>query len=232
MVFPIQLDDSSSFPAADYWRTEPIVAVGRTLTPELVLNAYRSGAYLLPYGRIISCWWSPEERGVLYPQTAKTPRSVRKAREQGGLEVRVDTAFQAVVHQCAQTPRQSGQPTWIVAEIARVFSMLHALGHAHSFETWRDGRLVGGLYGLAIGRVFFGESMFHHEPAASKVALSALLAFARQHGFAMVDCQDFSPTVAMFGAEVVPRERFLDELEVAVAGDPLPGSWTKLAAAL
>lgn len=170
-------------------------------------------------------WVAPTMRGVLPLATFHTPRRLRRRLDDGSFDVRCDTAFAAVIAACAE-PRGGHPETWINAQIARVFCELHDRGHAHSVETWRDGELVGGLYGLALGGAFFGESMFSRQTDASKIALVHLVARLRLGGFALLDIQFVTPHLQQFGAIELPAASYLQQLDQALRrtarfyGDP------------
>jgi leucyl/phenylalanyl-tRNA--protein transferase len=171
-------------------------------------------------------WWCPESRCVLYPDDLRVTRSLEQRIRSKRFDVRLDTAFQETIDACATTPRRSsGTDTWITPEIADAYVRLHAMGHAHSAEAWRDGRLVGGLYGVALGSVFFGESMFHRETDASKVAFVRLVRQLAAWGFRFVDCQLETAHLRSLGARVMPRKRFLRELAESVALPNRAGPW-------
>jgi leucyl/phenylalanyl-tRNA--protein transferase len=220
------LDSIDRFPAAAEALTEPngLLAAGGDLAPERLLAAYRRGIF--PWyeeGQPI-LWWSPDPRAVLWPDGLHVSRSLRRLINKDRFELRVDSAFDAVVAACAE-PRSYGGSTWITAEMAHAYGRLHRLGWAHSFETWLDERLVGGMYGVAIGRVFFGESMFARESNASKVALVGALQYLRQRGYVLLDCQVASAHTCSLGAVEIPRAEFLALL--ALHCDPAgnPKNW-------
>jgi leucyl/phenylalanyl-tRNA--protein transferase len=205
-----------------------LLAAGADLSPQRLLQAYRNGIFpWFSEGQPI-LWWSTDPRMVLYldhfkvsDSLAKTLRKVERSRMQGGhagarhWDVRFDTAFEDVMRACA-APRRDGPGTWISNEIIAGYGGLHALGHAHSSEVWLDGELVGGAYGVCIGRMFYGESMFARVSDASKVALAYLVAFLRSHGVRMIDCQQETGHLASLGAAPIPRERFLEHLRAAI----------------
>jgi leucyl/phenylalanyl-tRNA--protein transferase len=171
-------------------------------------------------------WWCPDPRFVLYPPELHVSRSLAHRVRSRRFEVRLDTAFAQVVDGCATTPRAgTGTETWISPEMKAAYVRLHELGHAHSAECWRDGELRGGLYGVALGTVFFGESMFHRETDASKVALVRLVRQLRDWGFRLVDCQLETDHLKSLGARAIPRRRFLAELEEALKAPSRPGPW-------
>jgi leucyl/phenylalanyl-tRNA--protein transferase len=162
-------------------------------------------------------WFSPDPRFVLRPAQTHVGRSLRKVLRAGRFEVRFDSAFAAVMRACAQSRRRHERGTWISEPMIAAYTELHRLGWAHSVESFRGGRLVGGLYGVAIGGAFFGESMFYGEPDASKVAFATLAAELAAREFRLIDCQQETAHLARFGARPMPRRRFLRELERAIA---------------
>ncbi len=209
-----------------------LLAAGADLSPSRLLQAYRNGIFpWFSEGQPI-LWWSTDPRMVLYTSDfkvsdslAKTLRKVERSRLEGGRwDVRFDSAFSDVMRACA-APRRDGPGTWISGEIVDGYSGLHALGYAHSSEVWLDGELVGGAYGVCIGRMFYGESMFARVSDASKVALAYLVAFLRRHGVRMVDCQQETGHLASLGAAPIPRSRFQEHLRAAIAEPPI-GDWT------
>ena len=198
------------FPPPDEALIEPngLLAAGGDLEPERLLAAYRRGIF--PWydkGQPI-LWWSPDPRAVLWPDSLHVSRSLRRSLRNGRFEFRVDTAFDDVVAACA-APRSYADGTWITPDMAAAYSRLHHLGWAHSFETWRDDTLVGGLYGVALGRVFFGESMFTRVTDASKAALVHGVEFLRTRQFALIDCQVASAHTLSLGATNIGRPEFL-----------------------
>jgi len=198
------------FPPPDEALTEPngLLAAGGDLEPERLLAAYRRGIF--PWydeGQPI-LWWSPDPRAVLWPDALRVSRSLRRSLRNGRFEFRVDTAFDDIVAACA-APRSYTDGTWITPDMAAAYGRLHHLGWAHSFETWRDDTLVGGLYGVALGRVFFGESMFTRVSDASKVALVHGVEFLRERKFALIDCQVASAHTISLGATNIGRREFL-----------------------
>ena len=198
---------------------DDLVAVGADLGPGTLLEAYRNGLFPMPHGRRRIGWWSPLRRGVLRLDGLHVSRSLRRSVRD--FEIRVDTAFADVVAGCADPRREGG---WIDERIERAYTVLHELGWAHSIEAWHDGRLAGGLYGVAVGGLFAGESMFHRERDASKVALVGLVELLRADatdGPRLVDVQWSTPHLATLGVTEVPRSAYLSELGGLVAA-PLP----------
>jgi leucyl/phenylalanyl-tRNA--protein transferase len=206
-----------------------LLCAGGGLSPERLLEAYRHGIFpWFSEGEPI-LWWSPDPRMVLFPQEFKCSRSLRRELRKPGYRVRLDHDFAAVIHACAHAPRRHQNGTWIVDEIRQAYLRLHDLGWAHSVEVWEetDGReqLVGGLYGVAIGRMFFGESMFTRKSNASKIAAAHLVRYLEQHGFGMIDCQMRTAHLASLGAREIPRDDFIARLEPLCAAPVAPGFW-------
>lgn len=196
-----------------------LLAAGGALDVPWLLRAYGQGTFpWFSEGQPI-LWWCPEPRMVLPVQGFRLHRSLRKTlqrfRATPGCEVRVDSHFSAVIRACASTPREGQAGSWIVPEMVQAYEALHAAGHAHSVETWVHGRLVGGLYCVALGRAVFGESMFAHATDASKIALAALVAIARRGGVGLIDCQQNTRHLASLGAHEVPRGQFLRHVALA-----------------
>ncbi len=205
-----------------------LLAASEDLTPARLLEAYRQGIFPWYSAGQPVLWWSPDPRMVLMTAEFKLSRSLRKAEQSGRFELRVDTAFDAVMRACAE-PRPGQDGTWITATIRQGYGALFRHGHAHSVESWRDGELVGGLYGVAIGRMFFGESMFARETDASKVALARLVRQLRSWDFPLIDCQQQTAHLASMGARPFPRGEFAEALAHLVhlpPPIPLPNRWT------
>jgi len=219
------LDKELSFPAPEDANEEGIVAVGGDLRPERLLLAYQQGIFPWPARGYPLLWFSPDPRFALVPSKAHVSRSLRKVIRKGELEVTADTAFSEVIAACAEMPRRHQRGTWITQELQQGYLALHELGYAHSIEAWRDGKLVGGLYGVALGRTFAGESMFATEPDASKVAFTTLLGHLAMWGFRIVDCQVHTEHLARFGATMWPRSRFLAEWRAAAAEPSVLAPW-------
>lgn len=189
------------------------------IPPSLLIEGYRRGLFPMgmPDGSVQ--WFSPDPRAIIPLETFHVPRRLaRAARTAGsaGIEVRIDTAFVEVVQACAARP--DGDGTWITSEILDSYESLHSLGFAHSIEVWQDGALTGGLYGVAVGCAFFGESMFHRATDASKIALTALVDRLRERGFTLLDIQWMTPHLEQFGAIEIPRNEYLERLTAAVEG--------------
>ncbi len=188
-----------------------LLAAGGALTPAWLLGAYRRGIFpwFSPGQPIL--WWSPDPRAVFVPERFRASRSLCQSIRNRGYETRLDSAFEAGIAGCA-APRGDGQGTWLTAAMRRAYVELNRLGFAHSVETWHEERLVGGLYGVRLGAMFFGESMFSRARDASKVALARLVDEARATGIGLIDCQMPTPHLASLGAETLPRSEFLRRL--------------------
>lgn len=202
-----------------------LLAAGGDLSPERLLNAYAKGIFpwYSPGEPIL--WWSPDPRMVLFPDEIRISRSLSKTLRRGAYEVRLDTAFDAVISACAEMPRAGQNGTWIAAEMQAAYAELHRQGFAHSVETWIDGELTGGLYGVALGRAFYGESMFAHRTDASKIALAHLGEQLRRLGFGIIDCQMETAHLASLGARPIARAEFRTRLDRLVREGPAPGRW-------
>lgn len=226
------LHPHTPFPPVETALRDPngLLAAGGDLSVPRLLEAYRRGIFpwFNPGEPIL--WWSPDPRMVLFPREFKRSRSLKKRLKQADYVVRADTSFARVMRECA-APREPGGGTWIGTPMLSAYKALHEAGHAHSFETWlQDGEggeeLVGGLYGVAIGRAFFGESMFTRATDASKVALAHLADFLLEHGFGVIDCQMNTRHLASLGAREIPRDEFSRLLANFTALPPLPGPWS------
>jgi len=194
-------------------RLAGLVAAGGGLSVARLCEAYQQGMFPWFSDGQPVLWWSPDPRMVLQTEHFKLHRSLRKTLQKfiasPASEVRIDSAFRQVIHHCAQTSRKGQGGTWIVDEMIAAYEALHAAGFAHSVETWVNGELVGGLYCVSIGDTLFGESMFAHQTDASKIALAALVAFARAHHLPWIDCQQNTQHLASLGAHEMPRTEFL-----------------------
>ena len=219
-----------TFPPLEAASPEGLLAVGGDLNPDRLLSAYRQGVF--PWfsdGQPI-LWWSPNPRAILYPADLHISRSLRKSLRTQGFAVTADRAFDDVIQRCAES-RNAREGTWITSGMQEAYCTLHRMGYAHSVETWQNGQLVGGLYGLAIGKAFFGESMFSQITDASKTALVALSVSLTASGYHFIDCQVVSEHLNSLGAKAVPRYRFSSELKQAVETpvNETPWNWTTAA---
>jgi leucyl/phenylalanyl-tRNA--protein transferase len=213
-----RLSHQLSFPDPRNATEEGIVAFGGDLSPSRLMLAYRTGIFPWYGPNDPILWWSPDPRLILELDEFRLRRSLQK--KLSHFEVRFDTAFSEVIRECASTPRKGQKGSWIVPEMIEAYETLHALGHAHSVEAYRDGLLAGGLYGICVGRVFCGESMFARVSDASKVAFAVLVEKLREWGFEFIDCQVPTEHLKSLGAREIPRELFLKRLQTAGQGSP------------
>ncbi len=203
-----------------------LLAASADLVPEQLIEAYRRGIFPWYCAGQPILWWSPNPRMILKPAQFKITPSFKKTLKQvlrdPRWEIRIDQDFTAVMRACAQTPRRNQAGTWITAEIIEAYSALFRAGNAHSVETWFNGTCVGGLYGIALGRMFFGESMFSHVDNASKIALAALIAHLREQQVKMIDCQQNTAHLASLGGHEITRQAFLAHVHAAVVQPSIP----------
>jgi leucyl/phenylalanyl-tRNA--protein transferase len=203
-----------------------LLAAGGDLSAARLLAAYRQGIFPWYSEGDPILWWSPDPRMVLFPEEIRVSRSLAKVLRNRAYEIRFDSAFEEVIAGCA-APRADQPGTWITQEMREAYVHMHRLGHAHSAETWIEGRLAGGLYGMALGAVFFGESMFSRERDASKIALVALARHLLASGFRLIDCQMHTEHLASLGARAITRRRFSQLLSELINYPNLPGPWTE-----
>lgn len=223
------IETPRDFPPVNTALIEPngLLCAGADLEAATIVAAYSRGIF--PWfsdGQPI-LWWSPDPRMVLFPAEFKISKSLAKTVSRGRFETRFDTAFVDVIAACAE-PRSEDGGTWIVPEMRAAYAQLHALGIAHSIESWRDGELVGGLYGLALGHMFFGESMFARQTDASKVALVALVEKLTRDGFELIDCQQETRHLASFGARPIPRHDFVQRLKELIDLRQSGSAWRQI----
>jgi leucyl/phenylalanyl-tRNA--protein transferase len=204
---------------------EGVVAIGGSPDPEMLLFAYSRGIFPWPHDDYPLLWFSPDPRFVLVPHEAHLSRSLRKEMRRGRFEVTADRDFAAVIRRCSEKERPGQDGTWITAEMLDGYQELHKRGYAHSIEARQDGRLVGGLYGISLGRVFYGESMFADVANASKVCLATLIGNLVHWDFELLDCQSHTDHLETFGAAPWRRRRFLFALEKALKAPPRIGKW-------
>lgn len=228
------IDDGGPLPPASAALGEDsdapgLVAAGGQVTPARLEEAYRLGIFPWYSRNQPVLWWSLDPRMVLPVAEFKLAPSLKKTLRRfvrtPGNEIRFDSEFRRVIEACATTPRDGQNGTWIVPAMVDAYVAWHRLGRAHSVETWIDGELAGGLYGVGIGRMFFGESMFARRTDASKIALCALVCFAREHGIPLIDCQQNTRHLASFGAREIPRDDFVAHVALA-SGGPDIADWT------
>ncbi len=220
--------DHYQFPDCESADADGMIGVGGNLSPGMLLSAYRQGVFpwFNPEDPVI--WWCPDPRFVLYFDEIHVSRSMARLLRRGRFRFTLDEAFGSVIHDCAVAPRRGQTGTWITEEMELGYRRLHELGFAHSCEVWNGDQLVGGLYGVSVGRMFFGESMFSQEDNASKAALIALSMFLREHGFDVMDAQLHTPHVERMGGRAIPRNEFLQIMEERTRRPGLSGSWADL----
>jgi len=221
-------DDDVAFPPPERALDDPngLLAVGGDLSPARLIAAYRHGIFPWYSSGQPILWWSPDPRMVFRTDGVHLSSRFRRGLRQSPWQVRADTAFEAVIEACARIPRAGQRGTWITPAMKRAYGALHRLGHAHSIEVFDGERLVGGLYGVAIGQGFFAESMFSAESGGSKVALAALARRLHGWGWPLIDAQVENDHLVSLGAETLPRREFLARIGPLVAAPDPPGSWT------
>ncbi|HUL56867.1 MAG TPA: leucyl/phenylalanyl-tRNA--protein transferase [Usitatibacter sp.] len=217
---------SAPFPPVERALAAPngLLCAGGDLSPGRLIDAYSHGIFPWYSEGDPILWWSPDPRMVLFPRELRVSHSLRKRLARRDYETRFDTAFPEVIAQCA-APREGQSGTWIVPEMIEAYTALHAMGFVHSVESWREGELVGGLYGMALGKVFFGESMFARAPDASKVALVALVQRLEAEGFRLIDCQQSTAHLASMGAREIARSEFAQRLRESIQYPPSGSRW-------
>ncbi|QWF19425.1 leucyl/phenylalanyl-tRNA--protein transferase [Lysobacter capsici] len=222
LPFLLAPDPAAPFPPGEQALREPdgLLAVGGDFRPERLLNAYRHGIFPWPSDGYPLLWWCPDPRTVFRTDAVRLASKFRRALRRSDWVVRADTAFEQVIAACAQAPRPGQDGTWINDELREAYVAMHRLGHAHSIEVYDGHELVGGLYGIAIGRMFFGESMFSARPGGSKVAIAALARHLHAWGWPLLDGQVENPHLLSLGAVSMPRTQFLAQVERLTA---LPG---------
>jgi len=220
------LHDHTPFPPVTQALRQPngLLAAGGNLSPARLLDAYRHGIFPWFNSDDPILWWSPDPRMVLFPTEFRISHSLRKTLRNQVYEVRTNTVFEQVMQACA-APRNGQAGTWIHNDMIAAYTALHRMGYAHSIETWKDGELAGGLYGIAIGRMFYGESMFSRRSDASKVALAHLASQRDQWNFGMIDCQMNTSHLASLGAREISRAEFLRNLQELIHYPNIGPQW-------
>ena len=213
-----------NFPDVSYASEDGLLALGGDLSAERLLVAYRKGIFPWYNPGEPILWWSPNPRCVIVPKKFRPSKSLRKSIRKQGFKFTVDQAFDDVIRQCA-APREQGPGTWITAEMMNAYINLHNQGFAHSVETWQGENLVGGLYGISLGKIFFGESMFTIARDASKAALDFLVEKLVVMDYQLIDCQITSPHLLSLGAEEIPRSDFVARLDKAIGAEEHPDTW-------
>ena len=232
MIFLLDDQYPSLIPEPEKADENGMVAVSKTLGTERLIAAYQKGIF--PWMKMEQepnywCWFSPEPRMVLKPSNLKISRSLKKALLSESFEIRIDHSFEDTMRSCAKSPRPGQESTWIEEDMIRDYTKLHELGVTHSIEAYLNGEKVGGLYGLAMGKIFFGESMFHHVPEASKVCLAYLVQLSCKYGIKLIDCQAYTPHLEKMGANEIPRIEFSEHLKNFLEDSRSVIPWKELA---
>ena len=221
------LSEKIIFPPPHFAEKSGLLAVGGDLSPKRLLAAYQEGIFPWYSEDDPILWWSPDPRLVLYPNDLIVSKSLKKFLKKNKFHITMDKAFEDVITSCASIRTEKGEGTWIVSEMKSGYVKLFKSGYAHSVEVWLGKKLVGGLYGIAIGQCFFGESMFSRETNASKVAFVHLVAFLKDHSFKLIDCQVRTEHLMRFGAKEIPRTQFLKHLHEFLKAPTLKGPWNE-----
>ncbi len=206
------IDKELVFPPVNLAEPDGLLAVGGDLSPERLLLAYRSGIFPWYEGEHI-LWWCPDPRFVLFPGELKVSKSIKTLINKGVFEFTTNRAFTQVLHHCKTIKRPGQEATWITDEVEKAYGKMHELGYAHSAETWKDGELVGGLYGIKLGKVFFGESMFSKISNASRFAFTRYVQQLKEEGIVLIDCQVYTEYLESLGARMISREDFIQQLK-------------------
>ncbi len=213
------------FPDLDEADESGLLAVGGDLSVNRLKLAYSKGIFPWYEDGMPILWWSPDPRMVLFPEKLIISQSLKQIIKKKQFTVTIDRAFEKVISNCSKTPRKGEDGTWITRDMQNAYIRLHEAGYAHSAEAWLNGELIGGLYGVSLGKAFFGESMFHHVPNASKVALHFLVEKLCQWNFHIIDAQVYTNHLESLGGEMIPRNQYIHILESALQIDDVTGSW-------
>ena len=213
------------FPPPHLARTDGLLAVGGDLSPKRLLLAYQSGIFPWFSEGDPILWWSPNPRFILHSDHLKVSKSMRQVLRRKTFEISFDQDFSSVIRACSQIPRKGQEGTWITTDMMEAYIQLHELGFAHSVEVWKEGKLVGGLYGISLGKCFFGESMFTRQSNASKAGFITLVQQLRDHDFEMIDCQIHTPHLESLGGKNMPRKEYLEWLAQEVRHETQRGNW-------
>ncbi len=219
------LGDEPVFPPPELAEADGLLAVGGDLGPARIIRAYARGIFPWYSDETPILWWSPDPRLVLFPRELKISRSLRQVIRRGVYRVTCDEAFEKVITGCASAKRGSDEGTWITGEMIRAYCVLHEMGYAHSVESWDGDELAGGLYGISLGRIFFGESMFANRPNASKVAFATIAGRLAAAGFELIDCQVRTAHLESFGAREITGDTFREILRRSVGLQPAEPPW-------
>ncbi len=225
-MFPVLLTRDLWFPHPSQADEHGLLALGGDLSVDRLLLAYSTGVFPWFSSGEPILWWSPDPRMVLFPGDLHVPRRLRRIMKKQEFHITLDRDFASVIRECAASSNRGHQGTWITDHMIQAYEALHRAGYAHSVEAWHKGKLAGGLYGVCLGAVFFGESMFYHVSDASKVAFVTLMGWLDDHGVRLIDCQVRTGHLARFGAVDIPREDFLRLLvRLRIRRGPVPGRW-------
>lgn len=219
------ITEENIFPRPEFAEKDGLLGVGGDLSPERLINAYANGIFPWYSDNQPILWWSPDPRLVLFPKDFRRNKSLKKVVAKNEFKILFDTDFDAVIRNCAQIKREDQDSSWITEKMIEAYIKLHELGFAHSVETYFEDKLVGGLYGVSIGKAFFGESMFHNKTDASKVALWHLVDRLLEWNFDFIDAQQETNHLKSLGAIVIKREKFLNLLEIAIAKEGIIQKW-------
>jgi len=220
-----RLFDEPVFPDPEEADPDGLLAVGGDLSPQRLLTAYANGIFPWYGDDSPILWWSTNPRLVLFPEEFHMPRSLRRVLNKGTFTFTMDTRFSSVIRRCACCPRPEQEGSWIVDDMVEAYVLLHELGYAHSVEAWQGDDLVGGLYGVSLGSVFYGESMFYHVPDASKAAFAVLVDQLRKWDFSLIDCQQTTHHLLRFGARELQRYQFLQLIREGMERPSREGLW-------
>ncbi len=224
MVFILH-GDTPKFPDPLFAEKSGLLAIGGQISVPWLLEAYKNGIFPWYDQDSPVMWWSPDPRAVMKPSDIHIPHSMRPVLNQNKFQLKVDTAFEQVINYCAKIPRKNQDGTWIMPEIIENYTKLHHLGYAHSFEAWQNGKLVGGLYGVSLGRMFFGESMFSLVPNASKFAFISMAKILQNSGFNYIDCQIPNDHLKFLGCKLMSRKKFIHYVKINNSLPTLRGKW-------
>jgi len=221
------LSKAIEFPPPDLADSDGMLAIGGDLSTERLLLAYEKGIFPWYSEGLPICWWSPDPRFVLYPEKLKITKSMMQVMKNKHFNITFDNDFERVIQSCKTVARAGQEDTWITEDMLDAYCLLHEKGYAHSVEAWKGDELVGGLYGVSLGKCFFGESMFSNEKNASKAALITL---ANTEKFHLIDCQVYTAHLQTMGAEEIPRAQFLTEVEYLLKHESIIGNWGEMKA--
>jgi len=228
-VLPLYMSFEYQFPDPSTAEPDGLLAVGGDLSVSSILTAYSQGIFPWFNENSPILWWSPDPRLVLFPEKFKLSSSLKQRLQSGSYTIKIDHDFEQVIRQCAAVKREGQDGTWITDDMIKAYTTLFHEGYVHSFETWHHDELVGGLYGLSLGKAFFGESMFYTMRDASKIAFHALIEWARKNEFLFIDAQQSTSHLKSLGAQEISRNDFLNLLKSALKSETIKGNWGSIA---